>query len=92
MAQVTPIFEKDDTFLEKNYRPVSILPTLSKIYERLLSEQLNDHSTPFSMITFLPSEPPMAVKPPSCACRRLEAGSGLKHARRGRCDELKQSI
>ena len=43
MAQVTPIFKKDDPFLEKNYRPVSILPTLSKIYERLLSEQLSDH-------------------------------------------------
>ena len=29
--------------LKKNYRPVSILSTLSKIYERLLSEQLSDH-------------------------------------------------
>ena len=43
MAQVTPIFKEDDPSLEKNYRPVSILPTLSKIYERLLSEQLSDH-------------------------------------------------
>ena len=42
-AQVTPIFKKDDPFTEKNYRPVSILPTLSKIYERLLSDQLTDH-------------------------------------------------
>ena len=42
-AQVTPIYKKDDPFTEKNYRPVSILPTLSKIYERLLSEQLTEH-------------------------------------------------
>ncbi|MCG8045733.1 MAG: reverse transcriptase family protein, partial [Candidatus Thiodiazotropha endolucinida] len=32
-----------DPFLEKNYRPVSILPTLSKIYERILSDQLTEH-------------------------------------------------
>ena len=37
------IYKKDDPFTEKNYRPVSILPTLSKIYERLLSEQLTEH-------------------------------------------------
>ena len=43
MAQVTPIFKKDDPFIPKNYRPVSILPTLSKIYERLLGNQLTSH-------------------------------------------------
>ena len=43
MAQVTPIFKKDDPFIPKNYRPVSILPTLSKIYERLISDQLSEH-------------------------------------------------
>ena len=42
-AQVTPIFKEDDPVIEKNYRPVSILPTLSKIYERLLSYQVTDH-------------------------------------------------
>ena len=42
-AQVTPIYKKDDTFIPKNYRPVSILPSLSKIYERLLSDQLTAH-------------------------------------------------
>lgn len=42
-AQVTPIYKKDDPFTQKNYRPVSILPTLSKIYERLLSDQLLVH-------------------------------------------------
>ena len=43
LAQVTPIFKKDDPFTEKNYRPVSILPTLSKIYERVISDQLSSH-------------------------------------------------
>ena len=32
-ADITPVFKKDEKFLKKNYRPVSILPTVSKIYE-----------------------------------------------------------
>ena len=43
LAQVTPIYKKDDTFIEKNYRPVSILPSLSKLYERIISDQLTYH-------------------------------------------------
>ncbi|XP_053405312.1 probable splicing factor, arginine/serine-rich 1 [Mercenaria mercenaria] len=43
MAQVTPIYKKDDPFQKKNYRPVSILPTLSKIFEQSISLQLNTH-------------------------------------------------
>ena len=42
-AQVTPIFKKDDPFVPKNYRPVSILPSLSKIYEGLFGNQLTAH-------------------------------------------------
>ena len=37
-----PYLQKDDPFVEKNHRPVSILPTISKVYERLLSEPLSD--------------------------------------------------
>ena len=32
-ADITPVFKKDEKFLKTNYRPVSILPTLSKNYE-----------------------------------------------------------
>ncbi|MCU7801407.1 MAG: reverse transcriptase family protein, partial [gamma proteobacterium symbiont of Lucinoma myriamae] len=39
-AQVSPIYKKDDPLSKKNHRPVSILPTISKIYERVLSDQL----------------------------------------------------
>ena len=42
-TQVTPIYKKDDPFIPKNYRPVSILPSLSKIYERLLGDQITTH-------------------------------------------------
>ena len=35
-ADITPIFEKDDKTDKTNYRPISILPNLSKIYERFM--------------------------------------------------------
>ena len=40
LADVTPIFKKDDATLVKNYRPVSVLPVVSKIFERLMQKQL----------------------------------------------------
>ena len=42
-ADITPIFKKLDRLLKSNYRPVSILPTLSKIYEKLLYQQMYEH-------------------------------------------------
>ena len=33
---VKPVFKKDDKSNKKNYRPISILPTLSNVYERLI--------------------------------------------------------
>ena len=35
MADITPIHKKDETTLKDNYRPVSILPSISKIFDRL---------------------------------------------------------
>ena len=34
-ANVSPIFKKDDPLDKENYRPVSIFPLLSKVYEKL---------------------------------------------------------
>ena len=42
-AQVIPIFKKDDPLSKKNYRPVSILPVISKIYEKVMSVQLSEY-------------------------------------------------
>ena len=36
----TPIFKKDDKTGKTNYRPTSILPNLSKIYERFMQNQM----------------------------------------------------
>ena len=35
-ADITPIFKREDPTLAKNYRPVSVLPVISKIFERLM--------------------------------------------------------
>ena len=37
-----PLFKKKDP-LNKNFRPVSLLPVISKIYERNMHDQLSDH-------------------------------------------------
>ena len=40
LACVTPIFKKGDVNDPSNYRPISILPVVSKVFERLLKDQL----------------------------------------------------
>ena len=41
LADISPVYKKEDRTLEKNYRPVSVLPTSSKIFERLMQQQIN---------------------------------------------------
>ena len=43
MADVSPVFKKGDACNKENYRPVSLLPTVSKIYENILATQINDY-------------------------------------------------
>ena len=42
-ANVSLIFKKDDPLDKENYRPVSILPLLSKVYGKLLYDRLSDY-------------------------------------------------
>jgi hypothetical protein len=42
-ADVSPVFKKNDNLSRKNYRPVSILPSMSKIFEGIMSDQLQDY-------------------------------------------------
>ena len=39
-ADVIPTHKKDDKTDKENYRPISILPNLSKVYERLMYNQI----------------------------------------------------
>ena len=43
VADVSSIFKKDDPLKMKNYRPVSVLPVVSKIFEKLLHKQTSLH-------------------------------------------------
>ena len=40
-AEVVPVFKKGDHMDKVNYRPISLLSSVSKIYERLIYEQLS---------------------------------------------------
>ena len=40
IAKVIPIFKKDDSSLFKNYKPISLLPTISKLLEKTIYSQL----------------------------------------------------
>ena len=44
-AKVIPIFKKEEKTLIKNYRPISILPVMSKIVEYVMHSQLMHYFT-----------------------------------------------
>ena len=41
LANAAPVFKKASRNSRENYRPVSVLPNVSKIYKRLLFDQIN---------------------------------------------------
>ena len=48
LADITSGYKKNNPLDETNYRPVSVLPVVSKIFERIMQTQFNDF-----IITFL---------------------------------------
>ena len=46
-ADVTPVFKKDDPIKAKNYRPVSVLPVVSKVFERIMHKQISENLNQF---------------------------------------------
>ena len=43
LAEVSPIFKKKDDLDKENNTPVSILPHVSKVFERMMYHQINDY-------------------------------------------------
>ena len=43
LADVTPVYKKGDPTLVSNYRPISALPILSKVFERLMHHQVSKY-------------------------------------------------
>ena len=42
-AQISPIYKKDSTLEITNYRPVCVLPCISKVFERIIVNQLSEY-------------------------------------------------
>ena len=40
-AKVTPIYKSEDKTLCENYRPISVISNIAKIFEKLVCRQLN---------------------------------------------------
>ena len=41
-AEVSKVFKKKDDLDKKNYRPVSVLTNVSKVFERIIYQQIED--------------------------------------------------
>lgn len=50
-AKVVPIFKKGDPSQMQNYRPISILPFLSKVVEKLLEMQIHNYYAKFNILS-----------------------------------------
>ncbi len=50
MAEVSPVYKKGDVMDNKNYGPISVVPNLSKVFEKVMVLQLtmyfNDRFSP----------------------------------------------
>ena len=42
IAKIIPIFKKDDRTVFNNYIPISLLPIMSKVVEKVIADQMNE--------------------------------------------------
>ena len=42
-GDITPVHKKDEITNKENYRPISVLPLISKIFERIIHDQLSEY-------------------------------------------------
>lgn len=45
VAKVTPVFKKGSNKLLSNYRPISVLPAISKVIEKIMHKQIHEYFT-----------------------------------------------
>ena len=43
LADITPVFKKKNPLHKVNYRPVSVLPSISKVFEKLMQKQISGY-------------------------------------------------
>ena len=51
IAKVKPLYKKGDNFCLNNYRPISLLPTISKIFERVMFTQLYSYLNAHNLLS-----------------------------------------
>ena len=51
VARVMPLYKNGQRSIPGNYRPISVLPAISKIMERILYDQLYDYLTKFELLS-----------------------------------------
>ena len=47
LSDIVPVFKKLDPTDKTNFRPVSLLPLLSKVFEKIMYDQLNEYVETF---------------------------------------------
>ena len=50
LARIMPIFKTGDANSLSNYRPISILPTISKVYERVMHNRLSSYLSKLNIL------------------------------------------
>ena len=50
LSKVIPLFKKGDSPLLVNYRPISLLPTISKVFERVIHNQMYEYFNQFNLL------------------------------------------
>ena len=50
VAKIIPIFKKGDSSLLVNYRHISLLPTISKVFERVIHDQMYEYFNNFNLL------------------------------------------
>ena len=51
IAKVIPLYKKGDNFCLNNYSPISLLPTISKIFERVMFTQLYSYLNAHNLLS-----------------------------------------
>ena len=52
LSKVIPLFKKGDSSLLVNYRPISLLPTISKVFERVIHDQMYEYFNQFNLLQY----------------------------------------
>ena len=54
MAKVSPVFQNSSKSDLKNYRPISVIPTAAKIFEKIFYDQLYQYLNDNGLLSWLP--------------------------------------